>query len=139
MHRLVAPYIANSIKYLRRQGIDLYQAQSGDDFAINGVNYYVAAKLLWDASLDEGQILDDSYEKGFRNAAPAIRQFHGRLQEAWRLATLNGEDVGCDSPEKTRLPELFTPELFQKCDGDFAEAARLADNDCREAGGPADG
>jgi len=128
LHRLVVPYLAASIKYLRSQGIDLYQTQSGDEFAINGLNYYVAGKLLWNTSLDEREILDDFYQKGFGKAAPAIRRFHQRLQDAWRLATLNGQDVACNSLENTRLLELFTPELLEQSAADLREAARLAGN-----------
>jgi hypothetical protein len=129
MHRLVTPYIADSIKYLWRHGIDLYQTQSGDDFAINGINYYVAGKLLWDTSLDPQAILDDFYEKGFGKAAPAVRRFHQRLEEAWRLATRGGKDVSCSSLENTRLLELFTPELLDQCRADLSEAAALAGDD----------
>ena len=46
LHRLVVPYIAESIRFLKQQGIRLYQTQSGDEFGTNGVNYYVAGKLL---------------------------------------------------------------------------------------------
>ncbi len=128
-HRLVVPQIAASIKTLRSLGIDMFQTQSGDDFAINGINYYVAGKLLWDASLDPAAILADFYERGFGRAAPAVRRFHARLEEAWRTATAAGEDVTCNSIEKTRLPELFTPELLEQCARDLAEASRLADNE----------
>jgi hypothetical protein len=128
LHRLVVPQIAASIKTLRGQGIELFQAQSGDDFAINGINYYVAARLLWDSSLDPQAILSDFYRSGFGKAAPAIRRYHQRLQEAWRAATAGGEDINCSSIEKTRLPELFTPELLEQCARDLAEASRAADN-----------
>jgi hypothetical protein len=129
MHRLVTSYIAESIKYLYRQGIDLYQTQSGDEFAINGLNYYVAGKLLWDTSLDEKQILDDFYQKAFGNAGSAIKRFHQRLADAWTVATKDGLDVSCSSLERTRLLELFTPQLLEECRQDLAEAEKVADND----------
>ena len=129
LHRLVVPQIADSIKRLRSLGIDMFQTQSGDDFAINGINYYVAGRLLWDTSLDAQAVLDDFYQKGFSRAAPAIRRYHQRLQEVWRAATADGEDITCSSFEKTRLPELFTPELLEQCARDLAEASRAADND----------
>jgi hypothetical protein len=129
LHRLVVPQIADSIRYLHRAGVDLYQTQSGDDFAINGINYYVAGRLLWNPSLDAEAILADFYEKGFRKAAPAVRRFHQRLEEAWCAATRGGEDVTCNSVEKTRLLELFSEELLAQCDRDLAEAANAADDD----------
>ncbi len=129
MHRVVMPYIAESIKYLYQQGIDLYQTQSGDEFAINGLNYFVAGKLLWDTSLDENKILEDFYQKAFGNAGSAIQRFHQRLADAWQMATKEGNDVSCSSLEKTRLLELFTPQLLEKCRQDLAEAEKAADND----------
>jgi hypothetical protein len=133
MHRVVMPYISKSIKFLYKQGIDLYQTQSGDEFAINGLNYYVAGKLLWDTSLDEKKILDDFYRKAFGNAAGPIKRFHRKLQKAWNMATRDGNDVVCSSLKKTRLLELFTPELLTQCRYDLTEARKAVnDNLIRE-------
>jgi pectate lyase len=129
LHRLVVPYLAESIRYLKRQGIRLYQVQSGDEFGTNGVNYYVAGKLLWDASADERAILDDFYAKAFGRVAPAVRRFHGRLEKAWTDATRDGQDVSCNSLENTRVAELFTPELMKAAAADLDEAAAAAENE----------
>ncbi len=40
LHRLVVPYLSESIRYLKQQGIRLYQTQSGDEFGTNGLNYW---------------------------------------------------------------------------------------------------
>ncbi len=126
MHRLVMPYIVSLIKYLYDIDLDLYQTQSGDDFAINGINYYIAAKLLWDTALDEIRILEDFYQKAFGPAAAPVLNFHERLRNAWELATANGKDVNCSSLEKTRLLELFTPKLLEACEEDLIYAENLA-------------
>ncbi|MFB3829006.1 MAG: DUF4838 domain-containing protein [Bryobacteraceae bacterium] len=129
LHRLVVPYLAESIRFLKRQGIRLYQTQSGDEFGTNGVNYYVAGKLLWDASFDEREILEDFYDKAFGRAAPAVRRFHARLEKAWAEATRDGRDVSCNSLENTRLLELFTPALVQAAAADLKEAAASAESE----------
>ncbi len=129
MHRLVTAYIAVSIKYLYSQGIDLYQTQSGDEFGVNGINYYVAGKLLWDTSMNEERILKDYYNKGFGNAAEAIERFHTRLAKAWTVATEAGQDVSCQSLENNRLLELFTPQLIKACHQDLMEAEKVADDE----------
>jgi hypothetical protein len=129
MHRLVVPYIAESIRFLKRNGIELYETQSGDEFGTNGINYYVAGKLLWDPSIDEQALLRDFYSQAFGAAAPAVRRFHDRLQSAWTAATASGQDVSCQSIETTRLLELFTPKLIADCVAELSEAARLADTD----------
>jgi len=129
MHRLFVPYLAQSIRYLYQNGIDLYQMQAGDEFGINGINYYVAGKLLWDTSLNEQQILDDFYQKAFGKVGDAIKRFHSRLQDAWSSATADGSDVSCQSLKDTRLLKLFTPELLEQCRQDLAEAEKAADSE----------
>jgi hypothetical protein len=129
MHRLVMPYLEKLLKFLHYEGIDLYQTQSGDDFAINGLNYYVTGKLLWDTSLSGKLILDDFYSKAFANSAPAIKRFHNILQNAWITATKNGEDVNCSSLAKTRLLELYTPKLIDLCRKELNDAGQSAEND----------
>jgi hypothetical protein len=129
LHRLVMSHIAESIKHLNSLGYDLYQTQSGDEFAINGMNYYVTGKLLWNADLDEKQILEELYERAFGRAGPQIRRYHRLLQDAWDAATSEGQDITCSSIETTRLLELFTPELLQQCGQALDEAERLADDE----------
>ncbi len=126
LHRLVMSHIAESIKHLHSLGYDLYQTQSGDEFAINGMNYYVTGKLLWNVKLDEEQILEDFYQKAFGPSGPAVRRFHQLLQDAWNKATEKGTDVSCNSLETTRLLELFTPDLLRQCEQALQEADRLA-------------
>ncbi|MFB3905205.1 MAG: DUF4838 domain-containing protein [Acidobacteriota bacterium] len=126
LHRLVMSHIAESIKHLHSLGYDLYQTQSGDEFAINGMNYYVTGKLLWNTRLDERQILEDFYQKAFGPSGPAVRRFQQMLQDAWNKATEKGTDVSCNSLETTRLLDLFTPELLGQCDQALQDADRLA-------------
>ena len=129
LHRLTPYHFAESIKWLYSQGIDLYQMQSGDEFGVNGINYYVAGRLLWDTSLDEQQILDDFYRKGFGKAAGSVKRFHNRLIEAWDREAAKDKRVSCYSLKQSRLLDYLTPELFEQCYADLDKAERLADND----------
>jgi hypothetical protein len=127
--RVAASLFAENIKELHKMGVDLYQTQSGDEFAINGINYYVAGKLLWDTSLDQQKILDDFYEKGFGKAGKHIRQYNERMETAWKTATMAGKDVTAGDIEDTRILELFTPQLLAACGRDLEQAAKAADNE----------
>ncbi len=129
LHRLAPYHFAESIKRLYSRGIDLYQLQSGDEFGVNGLNYYVAGRLLWDTSLDEQKILDDFYNKGFGKAGPAIKRFHKRLIDTWDRESAKDKLVSCYSLKQSRLLDYLTPELFEQCYADLAEAEKLADND----------
>jgi len=126
----LAPYrFAESIKWLYGHGITLYQTQSGDEFGTNGLNYYVAGKLLWDTSLDVNDILDDFYSKGFAKAAPFIKRFHRRFIDAWDREIAIDKKVSCYSIKDTRLLDYLTPQLFEQAYNDLAEAEKIADND----------
>ncbi len=127
LHRVPVSLFAGNIKELYTMGYDLYQTQSGDEFAVNGINYYIAGKLLWDTSLDEQKLVDDYFEKGFGKAAPDVKRFYERLENAWKSATENGEDVSCNNIENTRILELYTPQLLDACSRDLELAEKNAD------------
>jgi hypothetical protein len=127
--RLTPSLFAESIKELYDMGVDMYQTQSGDEFAINGLNYYVAGKLLWNTSLDHKKILDDFYEKGFGKAGKYIRQYNERMEEAWKAGTKGGKDISAGDIENTQILELYTPQLLSDCRKDLEQAAASADNE----------
>jgi len=127
--RVPVSLFAESIKELHNLGVDLYQVQSGDEFAINGINYYVAGKLLWNTSLDPQKILDDFYEKGFGKAGQYIKQYFERMEAAWKSATIEGVDVSARTIEDTRILELYNPQLLEACSQDLTQAAEAAENE----------
>jgi hypothetical protein len=127
--RLAVSLFAENIKELYKMGVDLYQTQAGDEFAINGLNYYVAGKLLWNTSLDPQKILDDFYEKGFGKAGKYVRQYKERMEAAWKAGTISGKDISAGDIEDTRILELYTPQLLKDCKEDLAQAANAAENE----------
>lgn len=129
LHRVVPSLFAENIKELYKDGVNLYYTQAGTEFAVNGLNYYVAGKLLWNTSLDEQKILKDYYEKGFGKAAKYIKSFNKRMEDAWKAATKDGKDVTAGTLADTRILELFTPELLNACADDLKKAAAIAEND----------
>ncbi|HEX7904498.1 MAG TPA: DUF4838 domain-containing protein [Chitinophagaceae bacterium] len=129
LHRVVPSLFADNIKELYKDGVNLYYTQAGNDFAINGINYYVAGKLLWNTSADEKKILDDYYNKGFGKAAKYIQSFDNRMETAWKEATKNGKDVTAGVLADTRILELYTPELLKDCAEDLQKAAMAAETD----------
>jgi hypothetical protein len=129
MHRLAVANFAENIRFLRQQGIRLYQTQAGDGFSTNGPNYYVTGKLLWNTSENENQILSDFFEKGFGRSAPVMRSFHERMEKAWADATRGGHDVTCNSIKDQGLAELFNEELMKRCTSDLDEAWKTAETE----------
>jgi hypothetical protein len=45
--RLIPGTIRSSVRAVHKLGSRYFQTQSGDGYALNGLNYYVLGKLLW--------------------------------------------------------------------------------------------
>ncbi len=127
--RIAVSLYAENIKELYEIGVDLYQTQSGNEFATNGINYYVAGKLLWDTSLDKQKILDDYFEKGFGRAGRYIKQYFERMETAWIETTMEGKNIDAGHIRTTNILDLYTLELIEECRQDLDKAVTAADND----------
>jgi len=127
--RIVYPKIAESLRYLSGIGIKLYQAQAGDGFAVNGLNYYVASKLWWNVGANVDAIVNEFYEKAFGDAGKWIRHYHERLHAAWQRAVEQGKHPSCSSFAATEVHELYPLELLEKCEEDLGKARSAARDD----------
>jgi hypothetical protein len=122
--RIVYPKIAESLRFLHSIGINLYQCQAGDGFAINGLNYYIASKLWWDVHADVDALVKDYYEKAFGKAGKWIESYHNRLQDAWQKMVSKGEHPSCSSFATSIVHELYTQDLLIKCREDLEKAKK---------------
>ena len=59
MPRLVPELIGRSVRRMHELGIRYYQTQAGDEFALNGLNSYTLARLLWNPQTDVRAIEHD--------------------------------------------------------------------------------
>jgi hypothetical protein len=74
------------------------------NFAMNGLNHYVAARLMWDANADVDALLEDLFVKYYGPAADPMRKFWMRAE--WYHATQRpGTDV---SRRVASIPEFWT-------------------------------
>jgi len=110
------------IPYLHDIGLYGIYTQYASNWGTIGLNYYVAAKLLWDPGTDVDALLEDFYEKFYGPAARPMQQYHEALERA-----AIESDVHL-SAEYRDLPKLFTPELLRECDGYLSRAERRADS-----------
>jgi hypothetical protein len=127
--RIVYAKIAESLRYLYSTGIKLYQAQAGDGFAVNGLNYYVASKLWWNVDVDVGALIDEFYAKAFGEAGQWVRSYHEKLQTAWQRAVERGEHPSCSSFADCHVHEIYSPVLLQQCEEDLRKARAIAKDD----------
>lgn len=115
--------IAEDIAYLKASGFIGLSSEDSLDFSTNHLNYYVAAKLLWDSSLKLDDILDDYYRNAYGDAAPKAREylelmertFNSRYpaESAWNVATL--------------FP-IWTPDVIEKGYALLLQAEKATDD-----------
>jgi hypothetical protein len=122
--RPMAAPIQRSVQALGAQGYRYYQTQSGDGYAINGLNYYLLARLLWDPAADISALESDYFTKGFGAAAPAVARYYKRFEDAWR--GLGGKSVAMDAATRSqyaRVAEAYPADLRAAGAKDLEEAA----------------
>jgi len=108
--------IEEDVKYLKRKGFIGVNSEMCRDFATHGPNYYLAARLLWDAEGARDEILSDYYRAGFGPAAADVAEYFDVFER--RLAALGAGASGVGSRNINNLPKQF--------DADTVAAARRA-------------
>jgi len=134
MPRFVPELIARSVRHLYQLGYRYFETQAGDGFAINGLNYYVLSKVLWNPAADPGLIVRDYVEKGFGKAGPAVARYFERMAEQWKKAADVVEDASMLRPtlaEYRLVRSIYPEEFLAACRRDLQEAHTLAEGDDR--------
>lgn len=131
MPRVVPELIARSLRRLHELGFRYYETQAGDGFALNGLNYYVLSKLLWNPAADPAAIERDYVEKGFGKAAPAVARYFKRLADQWKAQKIAADaHMLRATPAQYRLVVgIYPPEFLAACRRDLEEARALAQGD----------
>jgi hypothetical protein len=91
--------------YVKHQATSL-DCESGNNWGIHGLGYYIANKLMWDPNADVEALQADFFEKAFGPAAAVMRRYYGRLDPG-------NENIVCE-------------HLLALCLRDLDEAGRLA-------------
>jgi len=129
--RLAPDKIEETVRRLSKMDYRYYQTQHGDGYAINGFNYYLLGRLLWDPSLKWQDVMQDYTDKGFGQAAPAVRRYFQRMSDQWRST---GGLLLLDSAtlkEYRRVAAAYPKSFRDTCRQDLEEALRLARGDER--------
>lgn len=118
--------IAEDIPYLHREynAEGMFTQYTGDVNAWSRpMNYYVAAKLIWDIDIDVAELLDEYYVKFYGTASEPMKSFYEAFEQAFINSNL-------EFPGNADLLAhyVFPPELLDRCDQLLLEAVQLADN-----------
>lgn len=130
--RLMPELIQAGVRRLYDLGYRYYQTQHGAGYAINGFNYYLLSKLLWNPGLGAAAIQRDYAQKGFGKAAPFIGRYLDRLASQWKQTggTLSMDFASIKDYQ--RVLEAYPPSFLKLCREDLEKVRRAVDGEERE-------
>jgi len=76
-----AAHLADDIRYYRDHGFVGINSQAAPEWGSAGLNFYLAAKLMWDADADVPELLQDYYDKYYGPAGPMMRSYFETCQD----------------------------------------------------------
>jgi hypothetical protein len=109
----------------RDDGLLGIATQFSTNHATNGLGYWLASKLLWDADADVDALLETYYTEFFGEAAPHVRAYYDDLD---RAAEASGVHLAEQRPYADILT-LFTPDLIDRLDAHLRAAQAAAQGD----------
>ena len=101
------------IPYYHQRGAIAMNAESGNQWAPEGLNYYIASKLLWNIEADVDALLEDFYSKCWGKAAPVMKRYYERFKTQ-RISTRVLGLCLQDLAEASRLDQ--SPEVQKRID-----------------------
>lgn len=104
-------HIAQSIRKSSSLGATSLDAESGNNWGVHGLGYYVSNKLMWNPNGDVESITNDFYEKAFGNASKIMKRYY----ERWM-------------PGLSKTP-IISRQLIGNLFQDLEEASRVAGDD----------
>ena len=108
--------IRKDVPYLRSIGVTGFMVEAQQHWANQGINFYLAAKLVWDTDRDSGKLLDEYYHRFYGPAEKPMRQYW----EMWEAAMATQACAG------NGWAAIFTPERMDQAGKLLDEAERLA-------------
>jgi len=98
-------------------------------WATQGLNYYILAKLHWNADLNVDEAIDDYCRSGFADAADQIKSYLLRVEQLTNsTAAKKMRDI---NSRTTDVTEFYTPQVIAELHG-FLDAANEAVKDNEE-------
>ncbi len=89
--RVYPQIVARTLPYLPTVGVKGFYCESYPYWSHIGAHLYLATRLLWDTSLDADAVLDEWYQRMFREVASEMRQYFETLERGWLGRTHEGQ------------------------------------------------
>lgn len=125
------PYpITHSIKrdipfYHKKGCFGLYTQYSPRNAGTLLLNYYVAAKLLWNVNADVDEILQDFYHKFYGPAWKPMKAYHETLETAVKHSRVHLP------AQYHELPLIFTRQVLEDCGSNISRAQEAVKGNVR--------
>ena len=91
------------------------------NFALDGLNYYVAARLTWNPETPAEEIVDDYCKTGFGAAAPAVKEYFSVIEQITSRIAAERENDSDDD-----IPARYATEDLERLRGLLDRATELA-------------
>ena len=123
--------LRRDIPYYHKRGVEGFYTQfSAQRWHQLGLNYYLAAKLCWNADLNVDALLEDYFAKFYGPAAAPMRDYFmamERSMQRWDGCVSYG--LQGVTGMKVIGPKIFTPEVTAGMGASLERAERLASGD----------
>ncbi len=123
--------LRHDLPHYRKRGVEGFYTQLSEGrFYQLGLNYYLAAKLCWNADLNPDALLEDYFEKFYGPAAAPMRDYFmamERSMQRWDGCVSYG--LQGVTGLKVIGPKIFTPEVMARMGASLERAERLAGGD----------
>jgi hypothetical protein len=123
--------LRRDIPFYRQRGVEGFYTQFNEgQFYQLGLNYYLTAKLCWDADLNVEALLTDYFEKFYGPAAAPMRDYFMTMERS--MQQWNGcVSYGLQGVTGMKVigPKIFTPEVLARMGARLEKAERLSAGD----------
>ena len=126
---------ARFIRTYRKEINGYFWEAETEEYLFNYLNYYIAAKLMWNTALNPDALLEDHYRVMFGKGAPMGRKVFDELEKCWVKGIINHTVMDGLGP-KVQMPsdrelweKVYSPEKIAKFVKLFAQAQRAAASD----------
>ncbi|MCD6220629.1 DUF4838 domain-containing protein [bacterium] len=105
--QLMTKVIAEDIPYLKQKGCVGLWTQIVPHVIPNHLNYYVAARLMWNTNLKLKDLLEDYYTKAYGKATSTMKQYFTFMEERFLKRKAKGWGEGV-------IPQWWSQEAIEK-------------------------
>jgi len=113
--------LKHDVPYFKARGVWGFWTEGQNAWMVTHLNYYVRAKLMWNAQADVDELVRDYCQRFYGKAADAVERYVWTLEEVIDQTTVH-ETWGRLMPWRVVLPPVM-----KKLDACMQEAGRLAE------------